>query len=110
MKLSITYNTATPESAEHGEYADSGFLLEDEAVDPEAIAEHGIAEAVDSLVSSAIGYWGCKGCFENAGSWLTSIEASEDYMTGESTVYDIHLEGFSEEDEEAVFAHFTNRA
>lgn len=81
--FSITYEVITPESAEDGDIADSGFLVEDVT----------FREAMDEL------RW-YRGAYVEADSyataphrarWFTFYNADEDYSTGAVTNYSLHL-------------------
>lgn len=78
MRFDITYETVTPESAKHGEFADSGLYMENitlrEAWD--FLRWEGYCEASDSTVSTA--------------RWLTFYEA-QDYKKGDRVNYSLHF-------------------
>lgn len=98
MTVSITYDVVTPESAEEGDYAESGFELEPQSITPDeiyaALCEYETLEAaVESLLPVPCGYSGVRGAFYNGGDGESfySCDSSENYRTGESTSYAIHL-------------------
>lgn len=119
IKVSITYEVVSPESAEHGESADHGFygpggwrysLVDDEF--QSLVSEVGHTEAVRKMtpapeefegVEEAIAFLSEYGPFEascyppQAGCWLTQADADIDYSTGEETRLSFHLEGVSPE-------------
>lgn len=82
--FSITYEIVTPESAEDGDNAESGFLVEDVT----------FRDAMDEL------RW-YRGAYVEADSyaggrphrprWFTFYNADEDYSTGAVTNYSLHL-------------------
>jgi len=92
-RFRVTYDIVTPESAEAGDYAESGFAhpggWKFPATDP---GPHEIT------LREAIGVCGYyppaatpgSGGFENSGSWWTTIDANQNYRTGEATSYSIH--------------------
>lgn len=79
-RFRVTYDIVTPESAEHGDIAEGGFMLPGGWRVPPLIGkptpgvEMSLREAVD-LVSA--------GCMEDSGSWFTEIDGRPDYRTGE---------------------------
>lgn len=80
-KVSKTYSIVTPESTEHGDYAETGWEFEQRDMDLEETM-HEIRE---------LGY------FENfqpnsLEQSLYAIEPDSDYRTGEDTYYALHIE------------------
>jgi len=79
--FSIAYETITPESAEAGDIADSGFVAVDldfrEAVDELRWYRGGPVEADCYPVRNP--------------RWFTFIGASENYTTGAVTSYSLHI-------------------
>lgn len=73
-----TYEIVTPESAEHGECEEAGFLSEDEVV--------GFRELVDLFGEHPY----ASSSNPDQRSWFTSAP-DEDYMTGETRYTSIHL-------------------
>lgn len=83
----ITYETVTPESAEEGEAADSGFIIDGEG----------------SRVTLKDCYWalrnaGAIGCYVEADSypvseprWITFYKVEENYATGSETSWSLHF-------------------
>lgn len=79
--FSITYETVTPESAEHGETDDFGFLHENLT----------FREAIDFL-QCCLGCHVEADCFPVRGPrWFTFYKAEENYSTGSETSYSLHL-------------------
>jgi hypothetical protein len=81
--FSITYETVTPESAEHGEAEDAGFYLQ---------------ELTFSEAWSYLRNLGAIGCHCEADSypirnpsWFTFYQVDENYATGEVTSYALHV-------------------
>lgn len=78
MLFNITYETITPESAEHGESLDSGFYMENitlrEAYD--FLRWEGYCEASDSNITTA--------------RWLT-FYGEQSFSTGEQVNYSLHF-------------------
>lgn len=77
-RFNVTFETITPESAEQGDFADSGYMASDVP----------LREAL-----SAIGRWYTRSRgagLEDAGRWFNTIDDEIDYRTGEHTRYAIH--------------------
>jgi hypothetical protein len=116
IKVTITYDTTTPESAEHGEFADHGFYgrggwkfsIADDNYQAR-VAKDGHAKAFKDMqpdaecfdsVESAVDYIQSDGPFEASdsaigeGTWLTQISPLEDrdfFEKGESTRLSYHV-------------------
>ena len=85
--IGVTYSKVTPESSEHGDYAEEGWEIETEAIDTEDYGS--IAEAVDCAVARY-------GPFETSdGETFYSVDADRDYRTGVDTFYAVHIGGCS---------------
>lgn len=88
-RFRVTYDTVSPESAEHGDIAASGYAS------PGGWKHD---DPVSLTLRDAIGVCGFypnarsagSGGFENSGSWWTTIDPDQDYRTGEETRYSIH--------------------
>ena len=80
LKFNVTYETITPESAEHGDTADAGFLAENvslrEAIDGLGYGEAGV-EANEYPVFDP--------------RWITAYRTDEDYRTGEVENRSLHF-------------------
>jgi hypothetical protein len=79
--FSITYDIVTPESAEDGDVADSGFLVEGVT----------FREAMDELRWYRGGHVEADSYPVRNPRWFTFIAASENYATGEVTSYSLHI-------------------
>lgn len=85
ISFSVTYQRVTPESAEHGDYSEQGFLHEDlRIIDlgdiQSLIEEFGTFEPSCSPITTI-----------TEGIWLSSPDPVEyDYATGEETYYSLH--------------------
>ena len=80
MLFNVTYETITPESAEHGDTETAGFAAENVT----------LREALDTL-----GY-GVDGCEANEypvydPCWVTAYRVNEDYSTGEIENRSLHF-------------------
>ena len=83
----VTYDVVTPESAENGDYADSGFAAPGGwkfAADDPGPHEMTLREALDTC-----GMHGGGG-FEDSGRWFSTVDPDVNYSTGEDTRYSIH--------------------
>lgn len=75
--VSKTYDIVTPESAQDGDVAESGFEFENE---PMSLRE--VIEEVDGIGADVGG---------SDGFSFYGVDAQEDYRTGESTTYAVHV-------------------
>jgi len=79
LSFNVTYQIATPESSEYGEFDDGGFMFED--IEPDDIQD------LISLINSYRCFsWSCS---DNSG-WLSSDSNVLDYATGEEIIYSLH--------------------
>jgi hypothetical protein len=82
-RFRVTYDITTPESAEQGDYAESGFAhpggWKYPATDP-GPHEMTLREAIRTA----------GGGFEDCGRWWSTTDPSQNYRTGEDTYYSIH--------------------
>lgn len=81
----VTYDIVTPESAEHGDYADSGFVNADGL--PVAALIGRETEGVAMTLREALEL--CQPS-EDSGTWLTETEGRVDPATGESESRSLH--------------------
>ena len=79
LSFSVTYQTTTPESAEYGEAADSGFMIEDIELDD-------IQDIISLINSYRCFDWSCS---DNSG-WLSSDSEVSDYTKMEEIMYSLH--------------------
>jgi hypothetical protein len=112
--IKISYDVVTPESAEIGDFADSGW--EDEegvCIDPDEfdVEEHGSElTAVVNLAVKAIGNGVEASTYPTCcpgRTWYTKIDADKDYSDGSEKRLSYHLKGFSEKEELAIYAELT---
>jgi len=80
---SITYDIVTPESAEGGDYADSGFALEK------------TSDTLEEIASDAGNYNIAPGQEGERRHWVSDSQI--DYTTAEETVFTLHVENLTEE-------------
>ena len=102
MRATFTYSTITPESAEQGDDAESGWILpgmwkfplrdedgeHEETLDDARNGEFDLTD-LDEIINFAESLGIC----EDSGNWMSSIDPDENYETGEDTFYSLHLEG-----------------
>ena len=88
------YTTVTPESAENGDFEDTGFTdsgrnrlsTPEEFINSDDMGS--LYDAISLGIDLGINTW--------VGNWFeTSGYSIEDYQTGEEISYSMHLEGFS---------------
>lgn len=79
FEVSVTYSTVTPESAEEGDFADTGFVVEPEPATLEDVMSY--AEEYGILPRTP-GDWT---------DWWDSGFHVTDYGTGEETEYGLHV-------------------
>src|SRR5574337_258473 len=105
-RIKITFNRTTPESSEQGDYSESGWK-----------DEEGVSMAPDELdreegktcVDLAVEYlWKEGASMESSshfypGNWYSTGWHTIDYQTGEEEEENYHLEGFTPEQERAIY-------
>lgn len=103
--INTSWSLVTPESAENGDFADSGMLPGgDEFVDDED----------GSALEKSIKWLKQKGAVYPSNShfsrrtWYSS-DPIQDYKSGNEMTHSYHLEGFSEPEEKSIFAAITNK-
>jgi DNA-directed RNA polymerase subunit RPC12/RpoP len=100
-KIKISYSTVTPESAENGDFADTGWEDEEGVPFPESDYESH-EEMIDDIVRwlhNRVTYFSSS-MFDPNG-WYSSED--EDYTSDESTEYAYHLYNFTEEEEKEIY-------
>lgn len=118
MKWSITYSKVTPESAEHGDVSEHGWympggwhyaLSDSDGQHSQILAdanngdydmEGTLSELIDAAQDLGI-------CSNDGATWFYSVDAEQDYTTGEDTFYCLHLHPDSERHFDRV-ARFIN--
>lgn len=86
-KFRVTYDIVTPESAEHGDSAERGFVMpggwqydiETVLADKESNYSMSLRDAINLI-----------GCVEDSGSWFTETDGRQNYKTGAETTYSLH--------------------
>lgn len=99
----ITYQITTPESAEHGDYEDQGFISEDGvSMLPGKWNIEESLSAIDIAVSFLQANTGSNGLEYSSsgnaylGGWWSSLKYNENYATGSIEDRGFHPYGFSE--------------
>ena len=119
IKISMTFDTVTPESAEDGDTADHGFAepggwtysIADDAfqarvakdgrekaladMTPAPLEFEDAEEAIEFLSKSGPFEASCSPVCDNGHCWLTQADGDEDFSTGAVTRLSFHLEGVS---------------
>jgi hypothetical protein len=99
-KMSITYGVVTEESAAEGDYAETGYKVEDEIYDS-------LDELLDD-VKHDHSWLEWSSSHPTTGDWVVSQD-EEDYATGDHTSYNLHIENMeTEELSEPEIAFITN--
>ena len=79
-KFNVTYEIVTPESAEHGDFEDAGFVSQGVS----------LRNAIQDLGCPADGIEAS--CYPVIGSgWITAYKVEEDYATGEEESRSLHF-------------------
>lgn len=81
----VTYDVTTPESAENGEYAESGYVVPGGWRFSASMAAN---DVVSMSLRDAVQLAG--GGFEDSGRWFTTVDTETNYRTGAETRYSIH--------------------
>lgn len=100
-RIRITYDVVTPESAEHGDFAESGWIDEDGYVMEPDDDETLVDCAVRFLKRECIGH--ASSSHFHPGIWYTTDDGCIDYRTGADRQRSFHLKCFTEADERAIF-------
>lgn len=110
--IKISYDAVTPESAKHGEHAETGWLdVFGENMEPdECDREDGITP-----VTLAVKFLRDNGPMEaschpswSPGTWYSG-PADTDYRTGAETAKSFHLDGFDDSEQEEIYNQVTGR-
>ena len=121
--IAAAYKTVTPESSEHGDFAESGWddeegdEIEVDSDDIEEQAEAGShAPAADAVADKAVEWLRGRGASEasssssfHPGVWYSTEFEIQSYGTGEERSEDFFLRNFAEDEERRVFERFHAR-
>lgn len=101
IKYTLCYQVVTPESAEHGDFAEHGFMDENGnrfKLEPECYGEEAGKFKEDNTLTAdglaALVYVAERHGIEYDGGadWANSIDPDIDYNTGEEATYSLHVE------------------
>lgn len=95
--MRITYEVVTPESAEHGDAEERGFIAPGlfnlkVPVEESLNEEDWPKGSLDWDLQAAARYLGT-GCMEDSGRWFTTTDPERDFRTGAETTYSLHPDG-----------------
>lgn len=94
-RLVITYEVVTPESAEHGDAAERGFV-DDLGVEVSSVAEACATLEDDGALEPSSSSF-------HSGIWYSQYDGHTDFRTGAVTKHSYHPKGFTEEEERNLF-------
>ncbi len=88
--MRITYEIITPESAEHGDAAERGFI-EPKFQIPVPVGEslEWPAVALEWTLADAERFLG-RNAMEDSGRWFSTVDPERNYQTGAETYYSLH--------------------
>lgn len=109
--VDITFSRTTPESAEAGDFSETGFVDEDYSLEPDKYDREEGLTAVDLAVKLLKHYFAYEPSSTrfHKGIWYSTSWEVIDYGTGEEEERSFHLKGFSEREEREVFDEITRR-
>ena len=99
-KIAITYHVVTEESAEHGDFAEKGWV-------DEQGQEYSMKKAVEFLTADK--FVTPSSSFSHDGVWFTDMDGELDFRTGARTYYSYFLHGFSQKQCKAIFRVISRR-
>lgn len=104
-KVVVYYQVITPESAEHGDFAETGLEVEI-SVEPDrfekADGESAVDLALKALTERVYATEPSSSHF-HSGLWYSTVDPERDFQSGAETYFTAHLEGFSESEEAEVY-------
>jgi len=115
-RIRISYDVVTEESARDGDFAENGWENEEGVcIAPDEWEVDGAGSELAVVVKLAAGIIGH--CVEasdyprchSGHTWYTEIDAEPDYEDGSEKRRSFHLDGFSEEEELAIYAELCGR-
>lgn len=115
-RIRISYDVVMPESAEDGDFAETGWENEEgEIVDPDDsdVDEAGselaaVVECAVRIVGNGVEPSDSPRCCAGH-TWYTDCDGDVDYEDGSETRHSYHLDGFSEDEERAIYAALTGK-
>jgi hypothetical protein len=90
--VSKTYEVVTEESAEHGDFAETDFVYEDD--------EMTLGEVLREIENG--GYYQWSSSNPTILDCLSTVDPEVNHSTGEHTYYSLHFENISEDDFETI--------
>lgn len=93
IRFKVTYDVVTPESAENGDVAESGFAYPGGwrfAADDHTVEPMSLRDAL-SACGRSVSRYGAG--FEDGGRGFYTVDSDIDYRTGEHTTYGLHPSG-----------------
>jgi hypothetical protein len=97
--VSKTYEVVTEESAEHGDFAETGFVFEDDRMTLEEVLREIDKDGFCEWSSSDPTILDC----------LSTVDPEVNYSTGEQTYYSLHFENISEQDFNTIINYVKER-
>lgn len=92
VTYSITYAKVTPESAEYGDFSDTGFEVESEVVDSIKELDYLQGNYYFRNPSNLHNLGNGEVKYDYSNLWLTSDSEIEDFSTCETVEYSLHIE------------------
>lgn len=88
----VTYEIITPESAEHGDAAERGFVLDNgwHELLPDDVCGPGAGKIMAACGMRLREAANLVGCVEDCGAWFCESDDRQNYRTGEATRYSLH--------------------
>jgi hypothetical protein len=103
-RILISYSVVTPESAEHGEAAEQGWINEEGVYCEPDPFERGEGQTrVDVALRYIPVFCEASSSHFHKGVWYTESDGDTDYRTGAVTTRAFHLVGFTEQEEREIF-------
>jgi hypothetical protein len=107
----VSYSRTTPESAEHGDFSETGWVNEEGgSCTPDDYDREDGLTCVDlavKMLKDGAAY--PSSTHFHTGIWYSADCGTLDYRTGEDEERSYHLKGFSPEEERAIFLHMTRK-
>lgn len=109
VTFSITYGVVTPESAEHGDYAETGYEVEDATL--EANDGSTLIDAAADLIEHNLGFVDCSHVLSSLDEHATfyQVDPDIDYSDASETTRAAHFQGFTKADMEALVSELKRR-
>lgn len=118
-RIRIAYAVITPETAGFGDYADSGWENEEGVcIEPDDfdVDEFGDESAAYAVLAAQFIYDRSSGCEASTypdccpgHTWYSDSDGEKDYRDGSETYRSFHLDGFTEDEEHAIYTLLTGR-